>query len=147
MNEGESLMTVRNQSALPLFISFQDKITCPCLSKICPCLFSNEKYRTNNIKDKDLKAYYQLKALVSLEYNQFDSSHEESLKSLYLKTINNNFTNNLTSAEWEKIGFNVMLSLCIFLIELESSRGLQGRRILRLIVYYTFCFSKRNRVR
>lgn len=109
MNEVENLIKIRNHYALPLFIAVQDKNKWPCLSQIFPCLFSQEKYRTDNIKEKDLKTYHQLKAIASLDYNQDNTAHEESLKFLYLKTINSDLCKDLTSAQWEDIGFNVSI--------------------------------------
>jgi len=66
------------------------------------------KYKSKNIINQEhLKAYYHLKDLALVPYNEQIEEHENRLKSFFVSALNVDISVNLESAEWKSIGFQV----------------------------------------
>jgi len=64
----------------------------------------------DRINQEELSVYYKLKNLAVILYCENNTEHEENLKKLYLNSLNVEISNNLESAEWKSIGFQVRIS-------------------------------------
>ena len=70
------------------------------------------KYKSRDKLDQEhLRAYYHLKDLALICYNEQTKEHETSLKTLFVSSLNVEISDNLESAEWKSIGFQVKLNI------------------------------------
>lgn len=82
------------------------------MTKILCCA----KYKSRDKIDQEhLKAYYSLKDLALVLFNEQIEQHENTLKSLFVSALNLEASENLESPEWKSIGFQVYLILLRFL--------------------------------
>lgn len=96
-----------NRYEIPQFIMAQEKnILWKCCFFLCE---SHKKYDLNNIDGNDLKSYYELRNIAIQKYNPEIQKHEESLKFLFLSSLNCNLNNDLVTSEWLKVGFKVKI--------------------------------------
>lgn len=91
---------------IPKFMSNKNKCCNGLFRKICCCSCKNHK---ENITQEELKAYYKLKELAQIYYNELNEDHENSLKNLFINTLNCDLTDNLETMEWKGIGFQVSI--------------------------------------
>jgi hypothetical protein len=71
------------------------------------CCFAKFK-SLDKISQEELNAYYRLKEIAILTYNEHDEDHENSLKNLFISALNVDLSDNLESVEWKTIGFQVL---------------------------------------
>ncbi len=89
---------------VPEFIINQKTFCEKSLYKILCC----SKYRTfDKIDQKELKAYYKLKDIGLVLYDEHNKDHENSLKHLFISALNIDTSDNLETLEWKSIGFQV----------------------------------------
>jgi hypothetical protein len=101
-----------NERVLPLpgFISNQTsifekskgiRILCCCFK----CCCHSKKNSTEEIPNKEIVAYYSLKAVAVQSYDQLNQRHEDSLKMLFLTCLGTEIPEDLRSKEWKTVGF------------------------------------------
>lgn len=93
---------------VPNFISNQvsafEKCTC-CFHFFCCHLCKKKGTKLEDIEQDALQSYNKFKYRACEVYNSEDSSHENSLRFLYVQTLNSDLTQNLINAKWRKLGF------------------------------------------
>ena len=103
---------------IPIFISNQQTFyeKSKCLRLLC-CCYTKKYSRSSisNIKNKELKVYYKLKALASQLFDENNTQHKESLKFLAMLCINKEMAEDFKMTEWKRIGFQVTPFCLIFL--------------------------------
>jgi hypothetical protein len=86
---------------LPTFM-LQENTCCNNFSKIICC--QSKKFK---IKQSELRAYYKLKEIALVSYDQTNVDHENCLKNLFITALNCDLTDNLETIEWKTLGFQV----------------------------------------
>jgi len=101
---------VKRPMKIPKFI-YNNRGNC---EKICSKILCCKKFKPlENIRQEELKAYYRLKDMAILQYDENNSDHENSLKNLFIAALNVDLTHNLESVEWKSIGFQVNIKINI----------------------------------
>jgi len=95
---------IKRPMKVPEFIINQKTFCEKSLYKVLCC----SKYKLfDKIHQEDLRAYYKLKDIAIIHYNEHNEDHENSLKNLFICALNVDTTDNLESVEWKSIGFQV----------------------------------------
>ncbi|MCQ2821301.1 MAG: ELMO domain-containing protein [archaeon] len=87
-------------------ISSFEKCTC-CFHFFCCHLCTKTGYKLEDIEQWHLQIYNSFKLKASEVYSTKDSSHENSLRFLYVQTLASDLTPNLINKKWKTIGFTV----------------------------------------
>jgi hypothetical protein len=103
-NDLEQNITKKPIIKVPEFVLNNRDICDKAMTKVLCC----NKYKSRDkIDQEELRAYYQLKELALISYNEQIKEHENCLKSLFISALNVEISDNLESAEWKSIGFQV----------------------------------------
>lgn len=89
-----------------------------CCENICNCCifscFFSKRKGLEDIEGRNLEIYYDQKANLEEEYDSSNPNHEDSLRFLFLNSLNCNFNNSFQSENWKKIGFSVYSIIYLF---------------------------------
>ncbi len=91
----------------PKFI-IEEKNCCNNFLRIFCC-----KSKNKIITQNELKAYYKLREIALIPYEKNNIDHENSLKNLFISSLNCDLTDNLETVEWKGLGFQVYCILFI----------------------------------
>lgn len=95
------------EAVMPKFLLTQvtgcEKFSSKCCC--CCCFRKRVGYRIEDIEETDLLVYGSFKLKAAQVYNQDDSSHENSLRFLYIQTLSCDITPKLINERWKEIGF------------------------------------------
>ena len=86
----------------PTFL-FEKKACCSNVIQILFCKGKPEK-----LKQNELSAYNKLKEIALISYDKYNLDHENSLKNLFINSLNCDLTENLETVDWKGIGFQVI---------------------------------------
>lgn len=82
-----------------------------CCEKIFNCCifsyFFNKQNKIDQIDGRNLDLYYNQKSNLESDYDSHNKQHEDSLRFLFLNTLNCDLSNDLRSEKWKQIGFEV----------------------------------------
>jgi hypothetical protein len=109
--EGSNYDIEENNTVKPLKIPGFIKEENNCCNNLIEFLFCKSK--TQKINQKELKAYYMLKEIALISYDQNNSDHENTLKNLFKISLNCELTENLETVEWKSLGFQVIIIIKI----------------------------------
>ena len=87
-------------------VSAFEKCSC-CFHLFCCHLCKGRWNKLEDIEEGDMLTYNAFKKKASEIYSSDDSSHENSLRFLYVQTLSSDLTPNLVNPKWRNIGFTI----------------------------------------